>query len=63
VKIKGLIPAGEINFVSSEVKIKIREGRADFQEECTHELIGIVETGIHWSKGARGLSPRVARSQ
>lgn len=60
---KGLVPAGEIHLISSKVKIKIREDRADLQEERAHELIGAVENGIHRSKGARGLRPRVARSQ
>jgi len=62
-KIKGIIPAGEINLISSKVKIKIREDRADLQKKCAHEFISTVENGIHWSKGARGMRPRVARSQ
>ena len=57
-----LIPAGEINLISSKVQVKVWENSADLQEECAHELVGVVESRIHWPKGARGVRPRVARS-
>lgn len=60
-KSKWLIPAGEVNFISSQVEIKVREDRADLQEECAHEVVGAVEAGVYRSIGARETGPRVAR--
>lgn len=47
-----LVPAGEVNFISAKVQIEIWEDRADLQEEHAHELICIVEDGIHRPEGA-----------
>lgn len=56
-------PAAEVDLVSSQMDVGIREHCADFLEEHAHKVIGCVEHGVDRSERTRGAGSRVTGGQ
>ena len=55
-----VVPAREVDFIATDVEVRVREYPHDFCEEVVDEVVGCVFAGIHGTEVTIGLVVGVA---